>query len=143
MDKFREVKKIERPWQPRNRNLRYRAPDGLDFFSPIYPCLRSSLQATDVRETCRSHVNLPIWDSSPPLAPLFLLRYFPSFSFTLLCHLVCVFLNSIGKENVDRALFYTHVHTDTALSFSVSVPPSLSLALDRQVHLRTSRSSGE
>lgn len=143
MDKFREVKKIERPWQPRNRNLRYRTPDGLDFFlqsilasDPL--CRRRMLEKHVDRTSIYRYGIRP-----PPPAPLFLLRYFPSFSFTLLCHLVCVFLNSIGKENVGRALFYTHIHTDMALSFSVSVLPSLSLALDRQVHLRTSRSSGE
>jgi len=69
--------------------------------------------------------------SSLPFLSIFLFYF-------IFYHLAYIFLNSIGKENVDRALFYihtrTHIHTHTrarVLSFSVSVCSSLFFALDR------------
>jgi len=85
----------------------------------------------DVRETCRSHVNLSIWDRSlvPPLL----------FSSTRTSHLspylslpprLC--FSKFHRQRMSIApLVYTHI--DTSLSFSV--PSFLSLALDRQVYL--------
>lgn len=134
MDKFQEVKKIER-LAGRSRNLRYRTRTGLDFFlQSIFasdPLCRRWMLEKHVDRTSiyrcgilRSLLSLSFPSSHPPLLPY-------------LRHLAYVFLNSIGKENIDRALFYTHTHTHTLTRpFLSSFPfprPCPSLSIDRSI----------
>lgn len=124
MDKFREWSRRSNTWQL------------LEIYTassfPIYLCLRSSSRT--VRETRRSHVNLPIYVGDSLFLPFLSLSISHIICFFLpytSLSLAYVFLNSIGKENVDRASLYTYTGSSLLpFLFPRSYP---SLSIDRSI----------
>lgn len=131
MDKFREWSRRSNTWQL------------LEIYTassfPIYLCLRSFSRT--VRETRRSHVNLPIYVGDSLFLP-FLSLYFSYYLFLFTLHIslsrLCFSKFHRQRERRSRVTLYIH----RFLSSTISIPSFLSLALDRQIHLRTSRSVG-